>query len=53
MEDEDGDLVTNNITSKFIETLAKIRFKHPDIYKSKDDIFGQEDFQEKIDEKSQ
>lgn len=26
IEDEDGDLINENITSKFISTLAKIRF---------------------------
>jgi protein KRI1 len=34
-EDENGDLINEKVTSKFIETLAKLRYKHPDIYKVK------------------
>jgi protein KRI1 len=31
-EDENGSLINENLTDKFIETIAKIRMKHPDIY---------------------
>ncbi|CAD8059236.1 unnamed protein product [Paramecium sonneborni] len=44
-EDENGDLINDKVTQKFIETLAKIRYKHPDIYKNKE-IFQEEDFDE-------
>lgn len=42
-EDENGELINENFTSKFIETLAKIRYKHPDIYKVNEDIFEEEE----------
>ncbi|CAD8141501.1 unnamed protein product [Paramecium pentaurelia] len=44
-EDENGDLINDKVTQKFIETLAKIRYKHPDIYQDKE-IFQEEDFDE-------
>jgi protein KRI1 len=44
-EDENGDLINEKVTSKFIETLAKLRYKHPDIYKVKQ-VFDEEDFDE-------
>ncbi|CAK58576.1 unnamed protein product (macronuclear) [Paramecium tetraurelia] len=31
-EEENGDLFNDKATQKFIETLAKIKYKHPEIY---------------------
>jgi len=31
-EDEVGELITEKINNKFLETIAKIRQKNPDIY---------------------
>lgn len=45
VEDENGQLINEHITSKFIQTLAKIRYKHPDIYKTDQNIFEEDDFQ--------
>lgn len=38
-EDENGDLINDNVESKFLSTLAKIRTKDPDIYNVKNSIF--------------
>ncbi|KAM3133973.1 hypothetical protein pb186bvf_013939 [Paramecium bursaria] len=51
IEDEDGQLVNEKITDKFIETLAKIKFKHPDIYQRKESIFSEQDFEDPIPQK--
>jgi len=45
-EDEVGDLVTGNIESKFIKTLAKLRTKDPEIYNQKKFFFDEKDFDE-------
>jgi len=45
-EDEVGDLVTGNIESKFIKTLAKLRTKDPEIYNQKKFFFDEQDFDE-------
>ena len=41
-EDEDGQLIDEELTDNFIQTIAKIRMKHPDIYKEKK-IFQEKD----------
>lgn len=44
VEDEDGMLVTNEFADKFLETISKIRAKHPDIYDPKKKFFKPQDF---------
>lgn len=38
-EDENAELLNENVSSKFISTLAKIRCKDPEIYDKKEDLF--------------
>jgi len=42
-EDEVGDLVTDNVESKFIKTLAKLRTKNPEIYQQNKFFFDGKD----------
>lgn len=39
IEDEHGLMINDTVTSKFLDTMAKLRFKHPQIYKTEKEIF--------------
>ena len=51
-EDSDGELLTEKIESKILDTFQKIRDKNPDIYATEKVFFCDEDFTQNSKSKS-
>ncbi|CBZ55708.1 hypothetical protein NCLIV_061330 [Neospora caninum Liverpool] len=47
-EDEDGDLLSEKVESKILDTLARIRNKDPSVYDKNYRFFGDDDFEDDL-----